>query len=139
VTNLGEFSTDDGDALSSSKLDDVDTSPSEPTKVALADETSGVFVFDFHLAFTNGTFNSTECSFTVQMITDECDACDEEIGDADNLDWTAATQLKGVSYPDGLIIFVNEDDDIGEVWQINPDGTNRVRVSRQHNRRPRIK
>jgi hypothetical protein len=129
-TELGDFSKDDNNALSSGKLEDVDTSPSDPTRVVLADETSGTFVFDFFdLVFFNGNFNSAASSFTVTMIADQCNDCENTLGDADNVDWTAATQLGGVSYPDGLI-FVNEDTAIGEVWQINPDGSNPVRVAK---------
>ena len=43
------------------------------------------------------------------------------------MDWTAATTLGGSSYPKGLI-FVNEDNSSGEIWRLDPDGNNQVRI-----------
>lgn len=125
----GNFSTSDDDALSSGKLEDVDTFPGDPTKVALGDETSGTFVLDFVFDFDSGSFNANTSTFSITKIVDQESGSDGILNDADNVDWTAATTLGGNEYPNGLI-FVNEDDDDGEVWQINPDGTNQILVAR---------
>jgi hypothetical protein len=125
----GGFSISNTNALSSGKLEDVDTSPSEPTRVVLGDETSGVFVLDFTLDFSGGRFNPSTSSFVITNIFDQSDGGDGVLSDADNVDWTYATTLGGISYPTGLI-YVNEDEHNGEVWQINPDGSNPVRVAR---------
>ncbi len=46
----------------------------------------------------------------------------------DNVDWTDATALGVTPYPDGLI-FVNEDNDSGEIWQMDPDGSDQIRIA----------
>ena len=45
-TNSGTFGTSSSGGLLSSKLEDVDTSPSFPTRVVLGDQDSGVFTFN---------------------------------------------------------------------------------------------
>jgi hypothetical protein len=125
----GGFSTSSSGALTSGKLEDIDTSPSQPNKVVLGDETSGVFVLEFNLDFGNGGFNPSSSSFVITNIVDQVEGTDGVLNDADNVDWTASTTLGGQRYSGGLI-FVNEDEDNGEVWQINPDGSNPVRVAR---------
>ena len=111
-------------ALTSTKLEDVDTSPSDPTQVVLGDEDSGVFTFDFNLDFSGGSFNAAGSSFSITKILNHNNDIDGAVGDADNVDWTDATVLNGVSYPSGLI-FVNEDSGTanGETWMSRPDGS----------------
>ncbi|WP_145433265.1 hypothetical protein [Lacipirellula limnantheis] len=111
-------------ALVSSKLEDVDTSPVDPTKVVLGDEDSGVFTFDFNLDFSGGSFNAAASGFTITKIHNHANDLDGAIGDADNVEWTDATTLGGTSYPEGLI-FVNEDSGTvnGETWMSRPDGS----------------
>ncbi|MBA3484004.1 MAG: hypothetical protein H0T51_19545 [Pirellulales bacterium] len=111
-------------ALTSTKLEDVDTSPSDPTQVVLGDEDSGVFTFDFNLDFSGGNFNAASSGFSIAKIHNHINDLDGALGDADNVDWTDATVLNGVSYPSG-IIFVNEDSGTanGETWMSRPDGS----------------
>lgn len=111
-------------ALASSKLEDVDASPVDPTKVVLGDEDSGVFTFDFNLDFSGGGFNAAASGFTITKIHNHNNDLDGAIGDADNVDWTDATMLGGTMYSEGLI-FVNEDSGTanGETWMSRPDGT----------------
>lgn len=126
-TNSGSFGISSSGALSSTKLEDIDTSPSKPTRVVLGDQTSGVFTLDFLLDFPEGgSFNSKKSTFTVKKIAAHITG-KLKLGNADNVDWTAPTTLGKTSYDDGLI-FVNEDNGSGEIWQINPDGTNKVRI-----------
>jgi Cu+-exporting ATPase len=121
----GTFSTSSAAALSSAKLEDIDTSPGEPHRVVLGDQDSGVFTFDFQLVFA-GAFDAGASSFSVTKISDQVGG-DGILGNPDNVDWADRTTLGGTTYPQGLI-FVNEDNLSGEIWQLNPDGTERVRI-----------
>jgi hypothetical protein len=120
----GFFDTTAAGALTSSKLEDVDTSPSDPSQFVLGDEDSGTFTFDLNLDFGGGTFNAAGSSFSITKILNHNNDLDGAVGDADNVDWTDATTLNGVSYPSGLI-FVNEDSGTanGETWMSRPDGS----------------
>lgn len=124
-TNSGTFDTTTAGALASSKLEDVDTSPSEPTKVVLGDQDSGVFTFDFALVFSNG-FDASGSSFTITKISDEGGSAGS-LDSPDNVDWTDATTQGGTAYRDGLV-FVNEDNGTGEIWRMNPDGSAQLRI-----------
>lgn len=120
----GFFDTSSAGALSSSKLEDIDTSPSDPDRVVLGDQNSGVFVFDFDLDFTNG-FVAGSSGFSVTKIAS--DGVSSTLNDADNVDWTAPTTLGGISYPEGLIL-INEDNSAGEVWLMEPDGSGKLLI-----------
>jgi hypothetical protein len=124
VSTDGFFDTTLAGALNSTKLEDVDTSPGDPTKVLLGDEDSGAFVFDFNLDFSSGAFNAATSSFSLVKVLTHNNDRNGAFGDADNVDWTAPTTLNGVSYPEGLIL-VNEDSGtgIGETWIARPDGS----------------
>jgi len=126
MTNAGTFDTTSAGALSSDKLEDVDTSPSDPAMAVLGDQTSGVFTFDFDLVFS-GSFDAGASSFTITMISTTSGG-GNSLNAPDNVDWTRATALGGTSYPAGLI-FVNEDNISGEIWQLEPDGSNQVRIA----------
>jgi hypothetical protein len=120
----GTFDTTPIGALNSTKLEDVDTSPVDPTQVVLGDEDSGLFTFDFELAFASGAFNAAASSFSITRVLNHVNDRDGSFGDADNVDWTAATTLGGVYYPHGLLL-VNEDSGTanGETWMCAPDGS----------------
>ncbi len=92
----------------------------------MGDQTSGLFSFDFDLVF-GSDFNSGASSFTITMIANTSNGTGI-FGQPDNVDWTDATTLAGTPYPDGLI-FVNEDNTLGEIWQMLPDGTSKVRIA----------
>ncbi len=111
-------------ALTSTKLEDIDTSPSDPTQVVLGDQDSGLFTFDFNLDFGGGSFSAGTSSFSITKIQNHVNDLDGSFGDADNVDWTDATILAGVSYNEGLI-FVNEDSGTnnGEIWMMEPTGS----------------
>lgn len=123
----GFFDTTAAGSLASSKLEDVDTNPSAPTKVVLGDQNSGTYTFDFSLDFSGGSFNAGGSSFSLTMI-DGQGGGDGVLEDADNVDWAGATTLNGTNYPDGLI-FVNEDNSSGEIWMMNPDGSDQTRIA----------
>lgn len=126
----GVIDTTPAGALTSSKLEDVDTSPSDPTQVVLGDEDSGVFTFDFNLDFSGGSFNAAGSGFSITKILNHNNDIDGAVGDADNVDWTDATVLNGISFPSGLI-FVNEDSGTGngETWMSRPDGSGLVLIA----------
>jgi hypothetical protein len=119
----GFFDATTAGSLVSTKLEDIDTSPVDPTRFVLGDQDSGAFVFDTNLFFSGGTFNVGASSFSITRIDDPAGSANAH----DNVDWTDATNLGGTSYPDGLV-FVNEDNTTGEIWQMNPDGTNQIKV-----------
>jgi hypothetical protein len=125
-TNNGSFSTFSSGSLTSDKIEDVDTSPSSPNLVIMGDQTDGLFRFDFDLVF-NLSFDSGSSSFTISKIAGTSSGTNV-VGQPDNLDWTDATTLNGTSYPDGLI-FVNEDNNDGEIWLMLPDGSSKVRIA----------
>jgi hypothetical protein len=126
----GLIDTTPAGALNSTKLEDVDTSPVDPTQAVLGDEDSGVFTFDFNLDFSGGSFNAAASNFSITKVHNHNNDVDGSIGDADNVDWTDATTLNGVSYPAGLI-FVNEDSGTanGETWLSRPDGSDLTKIA----------
>ena len=127
----GTFDTTTAGALAASKLEDVDTNPNDPTQVVLGAQDSGLFTFDFSLNFTGagGSFNAGTSSFSLTKVKNHTNDTDGVFGDADNVDWTAATTLNGTPYSNGLI-FVNEDSGTGngEVWMMKPDGSGLVLI-----------
>lgn len=120
----GFFDTTSDGALNATKHEDVDTNPNDPTQVVLGNQDNGLFAFDFALDFSSGSFNAAGSSFSLTKILNHADDIDGLFGDADNVDWTAATTLGSSAYPNGLI-FVNEDSTTGngETWMVRPDGT----------------
>lgn len=125
-TNAGTFKTSSSGSLTSDKIEDVDTSPSNPTLVVMGDQTSGLFTFDFDLVFGSG-FDSGASSFTITMVAATSNGTGV-FGQMDNVEWTDATTLGATAYPDGLI-FVNEDNGLGEIWHMLPDGSSKVRIA----------
>jgi hypothetical protein len=134
----GFFDTTIAGALGAYKTEDVDTNPNHPTQVVLGIQDSasaslpyaGLHTLDFSLNFSGSNFNSAGSSFSVTKIQNQNDNIDGLFGDADNVDWTAATTLNGVSYPNGLI-FVNEDSGTnnGETWMMTPNGSGLTRIA----------
>lgn len=125
-SNNGTFDTTASGALSSGKMEDVDTSPSDPTQAVLGDQTSGVFTFVFNLVF-GPSFDSGASSFSITMISNTSGGLGS-LDRPDNVDWIDATTLGGTTYPSGLI-FVNEDNSSGEIWEMQPDGSGKTLVA----------
>jgi hypothetical protein len=125
-TNNGNFDTSASSALSSDKLEDVDTSPGDPTQAVLGDQNSGVFILRFDLVF-DGSFDAAASSFTITKISDTSGGINS-LDNPDNVDWTGSAALGGTTYLDGLI-FVNEDNSSGEIWRMEPDGTDKIRIA----------
>ncbi len=120
----GFFDTTTAGSLVAVKLEDVDSNPNNPTQVVLGVQESGLFTFDCVLDFSGGAFSAGGSSFSITKIQQHHNDTDGAFGDADNVDWTEATTLGGVTYPNGLI-FVNEDSGTanGETWMNAPDGS----------------
>ncbi len=123
----GTFGTSAAGALTSFKLEDVDTRPDQPTRAVLGDQDSGVFTFDFHLVFSGGSFLAGDSTFSITKVHNHVTNVLGQIGDADNVDWTEATTLAGVTHAEGLI-FVNEDNVNGEIWVSEPDGSGLTKI-----------
>ncbi len=102
----------------------MDTNPNDPTQVAIGIQETGLFSFDFDLTFSGGSFDAVASSFSVTKVQNHYNNTDGQFGDADNVDWTRATTLNGVNYPNG-VIFVNEDSGTlnGETWMMSPSGS----------------
>lgn len=124
-TNNGNFDTSSSGALAATKMEDVDTSPSNPNQAVLGNQNYGVFTLNFNLVF-GSSFNVGSSSFSITKISNVSGGSNSLNG-SDNVDWTAATTLAGNTYAEGLI-FVNEDSSEGEVWVMNTDGSNKVLV-----------
>ena len=63
----GTFDTTTAGALVASKLEDVDTSPGDPTRAVLGNQNFGLFTFDFNLDFTSGSFSEAGSSFSITI------------------------------------------------------------------------
>ncbi len=120
----GYFDITTAGALTAAKLEDVDANPNDPTQAVVGIQETGLFTLDFNLNFNGGSFNAAGSSFSVTKIQNHVNDIDGSFGDADNVDWTAATTLNGVTYSNGLI-FVNEDSGTGngETWMMTPTGS----------------
>jgi len=119
----GTFDTTALGALAASKLEDVDTSPGNPTRAVLGNQNFGLFTFDFNLDFGSGAFSAAGSSFSITKIQNDISNTQGTFGDADNVEWSAPTVTNGTAFSDGLI-FVNEDNLDGEIWMNAPDGSN---------------
>jgi hypothetical protein len=118
----GAFDTTTLGALTASKFEDVDTSPSDPTRVVLGNQNQGLFTFDFDLQFGGNKFDMAESGFSITKIQNNSSNRLDAFGDPDNVEWSAPTVLNGTVYAEGLI-FVNEDNSNGEIWMNAPDGS----------------
>lgn len=56
---FGSFGTNINAAIKADKLEDVATSPLEPTKVVLAEQLTGVYMIDLDIKFVDGVFSAT--------------------------------------------------------------------------------
>ena len=96
------------------KHEDVDTNPTSPWKVVLANQLSGVFEFDFRFDFTGGSFSSETSSFAITKILSLSD-----VPAPDNIEWAV----------DGSI-FVNNDNSEGAVHHILPNDGGISKIAR---------
>ena len=113
---LGVLANTSSGGLAGTKLEDVDTSPSQPNRVVLAESKIGIFILEFNFTFSDAIESST---FTIMRLNSD------GIQGQDNVDWTDAT----VSNPDG-IIYVNEDSGRGGIWKISPSNHEKYPIGR---------
>ena len=106
-------------ALTASKFENVDTSPSDPTRAVLGNQDFGLFTFDFD--FGSGSFSAAGSSFSITEVHDNGFGLGT-FGNPDNVEWSDPTVIARATYSDGLI-FVNEDNSDGEIWMNAPDGS----------------
>ena len=104
-TRSGTFGTNKNSAVSAPKLEDIATNPLDPTKVVLAEQISGIYVFDFNIKFSGGNFAASLSSFTVEKLN-------MRASNPDNVEWSA----------DGSIYAVS-DDSTGAVTRMTPNGS----------------
>lgn len=86
----GTFVTNENDAWSEPKFEDIDTNPRNPKQIVMAESNSGVYILDFDLKFdASKNFKVMESSFSVKMISnsDHNDGLGR-IQYPDNVDWT---------------------------------------------------
>ena len=91
----GTFDTTTLGALNSGHIEDIDTSPSNPTQVVLGDQDSGLFTFDFAFDFAGGSFNAAASSFSITKIQNHINDTDGAFGDADNVEWCDRCWMAG--------------------------------------------
>jgi hypothetical protein len=100
----GSFGTNKNAAVTAEKLEDIATSPLEPTKVLLGEQISGVYELDFDIKFVNGVFSASASSFSITKLN-------IQVTNPDNVEWSA----------DGSR-YVVSDDSTGSVVRLTPDG-----------------
>ena len=112
----GKWSTSTTGALTEDKLEDAHTNPADGTELVLADQTDGVYLVDLDLQFTAGSLDTAASSAHINQIIPE--SGDDSLGNPDNVTWSA----------DGKI-YVQQDGAGNGIWQVDPDGTNRVLIA----------
>ena len=115
-TVSGVWSTAKTNALRETKLEDIHTNPHDGTQLVFADQNDGVYIMDLDLVFADSNFDAAASSVIVSQIDDNNVA---PIGAPDNLTWSA----------DGKI-YVQEDGNGNEIWQMNPDGSQILQIAK---------
>ena len=114
---FGTFSTNTSQPLVEDKLEDVHVNPNNPTQAVVADQTDGVFQLDFNLQFnSSGQLQPAKSTFLFTMLNSSNNG--DGLGRPDNVDWSQ----------DGFI-YINEDGDGNDVWQLDPATGQIVRIA----------
>jgi len=111
----GTWNTSTSGALLETKLEDVHTNPADGTQLVFADQTDGIYIMDLDMQFSGGSFDTGASTVSIDQIDDDDVA---PIGAPDNLVWSANQK-----------IYVQEDGDGDDMWEINPDGSGRVQIA----------
>ena len=104
-----------GVILHENKLEDVHTNPSDGTQLIFADQSDGVYTLDLDLRFMESGLDTTSSTATIEQIDDDDVA---PVGAPDNLTWSLDGKL-----------YVQEDGDGDDVWQMNSDGSGLTQIS----------
>jgi hypothetical protein len=115
----GKWTISTAGALREDKFEDVHTNPLNGTQLVFADQTDGVYRLDTPLVFSGGTFLPASSPVTMMQIDDD-DASAEHpfLGAPDNLYWSSNGKM-----------YVQEDGDGYEIWQINQAGGGHLRIA----------
>jgi hypothetical protein len=87
-----------------------------------------MFTFIFNLDFSGGSFNSGTSGYSITKIANDGSSGNNSFNNPDNVDWTDATTLSGSIHTEGLIL-ANEDSAEGEIWLMEPDGSNVIKTT----------
>jgi len=112
----GTWSTSTVGALTEDKLEDVHTNPADGSQVLLGDQTDGVYRIDLDLQFSGNVLDTANSPVTIDQIVPETGI--GSLGNPDNLTWSE----------DGKI-YIQQDGAGDDIWQMDPDGTNRVQIA----------
>jgi hypothetical protein len=114
-TVSGQWALSTLGALVEDKLEDVHTNPLNGTQLVFADQTDGVYLLDTPLVFSGINFNPAASPVTITQIDNEVA---QPLGNPDNLFWSRNGK-----------IYVQEDGDGNEMWQIDENGGGHVRIA----------
>jgi len=115
----GTWSTSTIGALREDKLEDVHTNPADGTQLILGDQTDGVYKIDLDLQFSGNMLDTASSTATIDQIVPELGG--GSLGNPDNVTWS--------SEPNGGKLYVQQDGAGNGMWQMDPDGTNRVQIA----------
>lgn len=115
----GTWSTSTTGALTEDKLEDVHTNPANGTQVVFGDQTDGVYRMDLNLAFSGNALDTANSSTTIDQIVRETGT--GSLGNPDNVTWS--------SEPNGGKLYVQQDGAGNGMWQMDPNGNNRVQIA----------
>jgi hypothetical protein len=114
-TVTGKWNLSTAAALRETSLEDIHTNPLNGTQLVFADQSDGVYRLNTPLQFSAGTFNPDGFTVTISQIDNEVAA---PLGNPDNLVWSRNGK-----------VYVEEDGDGYEIWEINQNGGEHVRVA----------
>ncbi|QEG34024.1 TolB-like translocation protein [Bythopirellula goksoeyrii] len=113
----GAWSTTTTGALTEDKIEDVHTNPADGSQLVFADQNDGVYRMDLNLQFLAGIFNPSTSTTSIYQI-DDAGSEAAGIGRPDNVTWSL----------DGNI-YVQEDGDGDDMWQIDPNGSGLKKIA----------
>jgi hypothetical protein len=112
---MGKWTLSTTAALREDKLEDVHTNPLDGTQLVFTDQTDGVYRMDTPMQFSGGAFDAAASAVTIWQIDASSVA---PIGAPDNLAWSRNGK-----------VYVQEDGNGNEMWQINESGDGLVRIA----------
>jgi hypothetical protein len=115
VNMTGKWTISTSAGLREDKLEDVHTNPLNGTQLVFTDQTDGVYRLDTPLLFSGGAFSPAASPITISQIDDDDTA---PLGTPDNIVWSRNGKM-----------YVQEDGDGFEIWEINENGGGHVRIA----------